>query len=189
MNKGSEYKFLVVILNYPLFSFAFIIINEIQNGLFLMVIDSLWIPNVLKIDSHIQRKICSIGLIKLLTECPQLFETHLDKWISLLDTLIKLFEERPERAEQKEIEEDYFYFSEDGFEIINQNNSNLIYASKSPDSFSEISESQRFFVDSLRKFSFSIPGKVFPAIQKSQSGTQQHIQDYFQLFQIPQPFL
>jgi len=190
LNTGKTFKFIksflvflsIFIVKYSA-SYVFKIINDIQKGLFLMVIDSLWIPNVLKIDSLVQRKICSIGLIKLLTECPQLFESHVDKWIALLDLLIKLFEERPEK--QKEIEEDSFYFSEEGFEVTILTNSNLVYATKSLDPFSEISDPKRFFIDSLLKFSHSFPRKVVPTLQNTVPLTQQRILEYFQIYQIP----
>ncbi|XP_033645162.1 exportin-2-like isoform X2 [Asterias rubens] len=68
-------------------------IEEIQAKMFGMVVEKLYIPEVQKVSGHIERKICAVGITKILTECPAVLEPPLHGyWIPLLQALVHLFE-------------------------------------------------------------------------------------------------
>jgi len=46
-----------------------------------MVLESLWVPNIQKVSGNIERKMCAIAMIKLLTDCPaMLTDTYFPAW-------------------------------------------------------------------------------------------------------------
>ena len=45
--------------------------------MFGMVVEKLYIPEVQKVSGHIERKICAVGITKILTECPAVLEPPL----------------------------------------------------------------------------------------------------------------
>ena len=56
-------------------------IDSIQPRLFNMVLESLWVPNIQKVSGNIERKMCAIAMIKLLTDCPaMLTDTYFPAW-------------------------------------------------------------------------------------------------------------
>ncbi|XP_038057672.1 exportin-2-like [Patiria miniata] len=68
-------------------------IEEIQAKMFGMVLEKLYIPEVQKVSGHLERKICAVGITKILTECPAMFEPALQPhWTNLLQALVHLFE-------------------------------------------------------------------------------------------------
>jgi hypothetical protein len=45
-----------------------------------MILNSLYIPNIGKVNGKIERKICCVAMIKLLTESPELISTYAQFW-------------------------------------------------------------------------------------------------------------
>lgn len=59
-------------------------IDSIQQQLFKMVLESLWLPNIQKVSGNIERKMCAIAMVKLLTDCPQMLtEAYFPSWYVL----------------------------------------------------------------------------------------------------------
>lgn len=48
--------------------------------MFGMVLDSLYISNVAKVNGKIERRICCVAMVKLLTEAPELVEAYVERW-------------------------------------------------------------------------------------------------------------
>ena len=44
--------------------------------MFFMVIEKLYLVEVQKVSGNLERKICAVGLVKILTECPLLLSTN-----------------------------------------------------------------------------------------------------------------
>jgi len=70
------------------------LIEGLQNGMFIMVLEKLFVADLQKVSGNVDRKICAVGVIKIISECQILFsnESYLKIWISLLESLIGLFE-------------------------------------------------------------------------------------------------
>lgn len=68
-------------------------IEGIQSKLFNMVIERLFMVELTNISNDLDRKIVAVGLTKLLTDCPLMFDGDLVQyWPSLLQLLIEFFE-------------------------------------------------------------------------------------------------
>lgn len=69
------------------------LIEGIQNKLFNMVLERLFIPEICHINNDLDRKIVAVGVTKLLTECSlMLTDRFAQYWPSLLQILVELFE-------------------------------------------------------------------------------------------------
>uniref|UniRef100_A0A8C2WKJ5 Exportin-2 n=1 Tax=Cyclopterus lumpus TaxID=8103 RepID=A0A8C2WKJ5_CYCLU len=69
------------------------IFDSIQPKMFGMVLEKIIIPEVQKVSGPVEKKICAVGITKVLTECPALMDTEYTKlWTPLLQALIGLFE-------------------------------------------------------------------------------------------------
>lgn len=69
------------------------VVDSIQPKLFAMLLEKVIIPDVQKVSGSTERKICAIGITKMLTETPgMLADLYINLWIPLLQALISLFE-------------------------------------------------------------------------------------------------
>lgn len=68
------------------------IIDSIQPRMFVMIVERLFISDVQKVSGHIERKICCVGIIRLLCEAEVLIKEFFNLWILLLQALIDLIE-------------------------------------------------------------------------------------------------
>lgn len=65
------------------FLFSFIIVLlfiDSDENMFGMVLDSLYINNVAKVNGKIERRICCVAMVKLLTESPEMVTTYISFW-------------------------------------------------------------------------------------------------------------
>eukprot|EP01126_Amoeba_proteus_P015706 TRINITY_DN1709_c0_g2_i7.p1 TRINITY_DN1709_c0_g2~~TRINITY_DN1709_c0_g2_i7.p1 ORF type:complete len:860 (-),score=137.23 TRINITY_DN1709_c0_g2_i7:303-2882(-) len=127
-------------------------INKLQDGMFSMVLKSLWIPNLPGICGAVERKAALVGSLKLLCEFPPLLsDQNLPLWTDLLHGIIKLLvgaEEEAPTLDYQEAHEDLVYNS--GF-------STLRYASKSVvDYFSNVTDPKYYFVSCLLQFNSDV---------------------------------
>jgi exportin-2 (importin alpha re-exporter) len=67
-------------------------VDAIQPNIFAMILDSLYIPNVGKVNGKIERKICCVAMIKLLTESPELLSTYAAFWPKIMAALLGVIE-------------------------------------------------------------------------------------------------
>ena len=60
----------------------------------MMVLSNLYCAELQKLSGDLEKKICEVGLTKILTESAMLFENenNVKLWANLLDCLIELFE-------------------------------------------------------------------------------------------------
>uniref|UniRef100_A0A6B2KX00 Importin N-terminal domain-containing protein n=1 Tax=Arcella intermedia TaxID=1963864 RepID=A0A6B2KX00_9EUKA len=67
--------------------------STLQANIFLMVLQSLWIPNVESINGRLERKTLAISMVKLLCLSREMIEPpYVDLWPTLFAKLIHLFE-------------------------------------------------------------------------------------------------
>lgn len=66
----------------------------------MMVLSNLYCAELQKLSGDWEKKICEVGLTKILTESTMLFENenNVKLWASLLDCLIELFELPPDTS-------------------------------------------------------------------------------------------
>lgn len=134
------------------------LVDSIQPKLFSMLLEKVLIADVQKVSGSTERKICAIGITKLLTETPEMLSSiYMSLWIPLLQTLISLFE-LPEDSTTPD--EEHFIEVEDtpGYQTTY---SQLVMAgSKDYDPFqSLIPNAKTLLAHSLHKLSSEYPGK------------------------------
>jgi len=152
-------------------------IDAIQPKLFHMMIEKLMIADLQKISGNLERKICAVGVTKILTECPAMFDgDYLPKWTPLLEALIGLFE-LPE--DDSVPEDDHFIDVEDtpGYQTAF---SQLAFASKKDhDPFSDIIDAKEFLAKQIYKLSTKHPGKITSLISQGMNVEAcKHLQTY-----------
>ncbi|CAF0855566.1 unnamed protein product, partial [Didymodactylos carnosus] len=80
------------------------LIDSIQQNMFSMVCERLFIPHLDKVDRE-DKKICAIGMTRLLTEAQAITQgPYMNLWVSLLQSLIRLFEVKHEITQDNETE-------------------------------------------------------------------------------------
>lgn len=155
-------------------------IDSIQPKLFRMVIERLFIPDVQKVSGATERKICAIGMTKLLTETPAMLEApYLALWAQLLQALISLFE-LPE--DDSTPDDEHFIDIEDtpGYQTAF---SQLIFAGvKSHDPYAlDYPNVKAHFAKCLQTLSTQHPGQIQSIISSGLSPeATQYVQAYLQ---------
>uniref|UniRef100_A0A023GFX0 Exportin-2 n=1 Tax=Amblyomma triste TaxID=251400 RepID=A0A023GFX0_AMBTT len=156
-------------------------VDSIQAKMFGMVLERLVITDVQKVTGQLERKICAVGITKLLTEAPALIEgEYAQFWGPLLQALVDLFE-LPE--DDSVPDDEHFVEIEDtpGYQTAY---SQLIFAGKKEqDPFKgAIPDARLHLVQSLQKLSTAYPGRLVPLINSSlQPAANNFLQRYFQM--------
>lgn len=127
------------------------LIDEIQNQMFGMVCQRVFVTDINKVSGDTDRKIVAVGLVKILCDTPAMLQApYIAHWQPLVQALIELFE-LP--VDESNIEGDSFIEIEDtaGYQVAY---SQLNYAtSKKDDPISEIPDAKRFLLEKLRMMS------------------------------------
>ena len=160
------------------------VIENIQPQMFKMVVERLYLQDVQKVSGTTERKICAVGITRLLTETPaMLVEPCVSLWTPLLQALISLFElpeddTTPPDEHFIEIEETPGY--QTAF-------SQLLYAgTKEHDPFeSAIPHAKTHLAQSLHKLSSEHPGWLSRMISGLSGEAAKFLQTYFQSANVP----
>lgn len=155
-------------------------IDGIQAKMFGMVLDRLVIPDVQKVSGNKERKICAVGMIKLLTEVPDLIDgSYAQYWGPLLQALIGVFE----LPEDDEIPEDEHYIEIEDAPGYQTAYSHLVFVGeKEHDPFGgSVQEPRIHLAQSLQRLSVSHPNKLKTVISNSLSqDAMNHLNRYLQ---------
>ncbi|KFM80437.1 Exportin-2, partial [Stegodyphus mimosarum] len=138
------------------------LIDGIQPKMFAMVIERLIIPDLQKVSGQIERKICSVGMVKLLTEVPEIVDgCYSQFWAPLLQALIGLFE----LPEDDSIPDDEHFIEVDETPGYQSAYCQLIFAGKSEHDpiNGAVHDVRLHLAYSLQKLSVAHPGKI-PAL-------------------------
>ena len=161
------------------------LIDSIQPKLFGMVVEKLFILDVQKVGGQLERRICAVGITKLLTETPaMLVEPYVLLWAPLLQTLIKLFE----LPEDNTVPEDEHFVEIEDTPGYQASYSQLMFAgAKEHDPFATYApDTKKHLVQCLHQLSSKHPGKVQSLISSGLSGdVLQYLQAYMQSANIP----
>lgn len=155
-------------------------VESIQPKLFVMVLERLYIPDVQKVSGQTERRICAIGITKILTETPEMLsEPLVSQWSPLLQALISLFE----LPEDDTIPDDEHFIEIDDTPGYQTAFSQLVFAGiRDHDPFSELFPNPKtHLAQSLHRLSSKHPGKLQGMIQSGLSGdATQVLQSYLQ---------
>eukprot|EP01137_Pigoraptor_chileana_P025247 Opistho-2@94433 len=157
-------------------------VDGIQPRLFAMVAQSLYINEVQKVSGSTERKICAVGMTKILTESPFVSQ-YFDLWPLFLAAIVRLFELE---------EDDSGATGEDGFVEIEDTPgyqaafTQLAFASKADkDPFVAIPDAKIFLAQRLAALSQSLPGKLSPLISGLDPAVANFLQRYLLAAGIP----
>lgn len=68
-------------------------VDSLQPRLFLNLLENVWLPTCVKIEDPIDRKVCAVAMVGLLTECPDMLnENYGAVWPKVLAATLSLFE-------------------------------------------------------------------------------------------------
>lgn len=124
------------------------LIDGIQNQMFGMVCQRVFITDVNKVSGEVERKIVSVGMTKILCESQTMMSQYSTYWQGMLQALIELFELPPDESS---IEGDNFVEIEDtaGYQVAY---SQLNFATgKKDDPVSEVADGKRFLIEQLNR--------------------------------------
>jgi len=149
-----------------------------ESSLFARVLDSLWLPNIQKVNGRIERKMAAIAMIKLLTDCPAVlnapyFPGH---WVKLVIAIVAILEGPEDESVSPDLEGETEVDEMQGY---TNAYSQLMQAAKTDqDPFKDI-EPKSFLAVSLYKLCRMYPQR-FPALIDSSLGSNiQILQQYF----------
>uniref|UniRef100_A0A8C4MYC9 Exportin-2 n=1 Tax=Equus asinus TaxID=9793 RepID=A0A8C4MYC9_EQUAS len=177
-------KSFLVFINLYCIKYGALALQEIFDGIqpkmFGMVLEKIIIPEIQKVSGYVEKKICAVGITKLLTECPPMMDTEYTKlWTPLLQSLIGLFE-LPE--DDTIPDEEHFIDIEDtpGYQTAF---SQLAFAGKKEhDPVGQMVNNPKVHLaQSLHKLSTACPGRVPSMVSTSLNAEAlQYLQGYLQ---------
>lgn len=159
-------------------------IETIQPQMFKMVVERLFLKDVQKVSGTTERRICAIGITKLLTETPaMLVEPCAPLWTPLLQALISLFE----LPEDDSIPADEHFIEIEDTPGYQTAFSQLLYAgTKEHDPFElAVPNAKAHLAQCLHKLSSQHPGQVPQMIAGLTGEATQFLQTYFQSANVP----
>ncbi|XP_065062318.1 exportin-2-like [Rhopilema esculentum] len=158
------------------------LIDSIQAGLFGMVVEKIIIQDLQKVTGPTERKICAVGIAKILTEAPSMLTTYVNFWPQLLQALIGLFE----LPEDDSVPDDEHFIEVEETPGYQTAFSELMFAGKKEhDPFHVISEPKEFLAKQLYKLSLTCPGKLGPMISQGlEPNAMQFLQGYLTQAQV-----
>uniref|UniRef100_A0A671U2Y1 Exportin-2 n=1 Tax=Sparus aurata TaxID=8175 RepID=A0A671U2Y1_SPAAU len=156
------------------------IFDSIQPKMFGMVLEKIIIPEVQKVSGPVEKKICAVGITKVLTECPAMMDTEYTKlWTPLLQALIGLFE----LPEDDSIPDDEHFIDIEDTPGYQTAFSQLAFAGKKEhDPIGDaVGNPKILLAQSLHKLSTACPGRVPSMLSTSLNAEAlQYLQGYLQ---------
>jgi len=155
------------------------ILDGIQPNLFAMVVERLIVLEIQRVSGALERKICAVGLTRLICDTPICFTgSYSATWVPLLGALIGLFE-LPE--DESVPEEEHFVEIEDTPSYQSAFAQLVFVGKKERDPVAEIVDPRAYLVQSLHRLSTQHPGRVGPMIASGlPAQAQNYIQQYLQ---------
>uniref|UniRef100_A0A671NVY1 Exportin-2 n=1 Tax=Sinocyclocheilus anshuiensis TaxID=1608454 RepID=A0A671NVY1_9TELE len=177
-------KSFLVFINLYCVKYGAIALQEIFDGIqpkmFGMVVEKIIIPEVQKVSGQVEKKICAVGITKILTECPAMMDTEYTKlWTPLLQALIGLFE----LPEDDSIPDDEHFIDIEDTPGYQTAFSQLAFAGKKEhDPIGDaVNNPKILLAQSLHKLSTACPGRVPSMLSTSlPAEALQFLQGYLQ---------
>jgi exportin-2 (importin alpha re-exporter) len=139
-------------------------LEALQSGMSTMFLRSVWLEHVIRARGAVERKVCVIGLTRLMCES-ELCASQLDLWKDALVVAVKILEEGDDgSAAVKDEDESLLELEQTGYEA---GYSKLYFANVvSLDALAEYPPAKRYLTESVAKLSASRPG-VYSAFAQS----------------------
>lgn len=155
-------------------------IDGIQDQMFGMVLEKLFIAETQKVTGQIERKIVSCGITKLLCESPEMYTGKYAKyWNQLLQALLMFFELPPDEST---FPDDHF-IEVDDTPTYQTSNAKLNFANADKeDPVAGLGEPRQFLVQSLATLGASQPGRLPTLISNTAPQSQTVLQTYLAKF-------
>jgi len=154
------------------------VVDSIQPNLFGMVIQRLIILEVQKVSGLIEKKICAVGMTKLLCETSCLLNGNYSQfWPQILQALIGFFE----LPQDDSIPDDEHFVEIEDTPGYQTAYSQLVFAGrKEHDPVANVTEPKLFLAQSLGKLSVGHPGSVNTLTAQLDPQARQHLNNYLQ---------
>ncbi|KAK6166863.1 hypothetical protein SNE40_023474 [Patella caerulea] len=153
-------------------------IEAIQPKMFSMVVERLYLQDLQKISGSTEKKICAVGVTKILTEAPIMLQgDYITLWPQLLQALIGLFE----LPEDDSVPENEHFIEVDDTPGYQTAYSQLAFAGKkSHDPLGNaVPDAKMYLVQQLDVLAKANPGKIPQMIS---SGVQEEAKNYLQRY-------
>ncbi|KAK4789380.1 hypothetical protein SAY86_020699 [Trapa natans] len=135
--------------------------NAVQAGIFVMILEQIWIPNLKLITGVIELKLTAVASTRILCECPDLLDVAAARhWGKMLDSIVTLLS-RPEEDRVEEEPEVPDIAENVGYTATFVSLQNA--GKKEEDPLKDIRDAKEFLVASLTRISSLFPGR-FPQI-------------------------
>ncbi|XP_055337167.1 exportin-2-like [Paramacrobiotus metropolitanus] len=160
--------------------------DEVQKNIFAMLLDRIMLPEVLKVQRRLTRKLCVVGCVALLTDTAKVLGGPYDGiWKNILETCVKLIELPPEKETIEDLHS--FDLTNDDptsgplpTQATSQNQ--LVFAKKAEkDHVSDVSDVKVFLATKLAALSATRPGMVRAKLQDSIPDVQTFVGAYCQM--------
>jgi exportin-2 (importin alpha re-exporter) len=153
-------------------------IDSIQANMFSMVCERLIVAEVQKVSGSTERKICAVGMTKLLCETPvMLTGQYSNFWIPILQSLVGLFE----LPEDDSIPADEHFIEIEDTPGYQTAYSQLVFAGKREyDPVATVPDAKLNLAQSLHKLSVSSPGLVSPLLGQLNPQAGDYLKKYLQ---------
>ena len=152
------------------------LLDSVQPGLWVFLLQQVWIPNVGKVSGVVPRKACAVALVKLTCECPPLLaEEHGEVWVALMKTALKVTEGGASgegvEAEPKDFEE------LSGFTAYARLQNAHI---KEPDVLAAVPDARAYLAAKLGELCAQAPGQVPARLGMMEEDEQTALQGYLE---------
>lgn len=156
----------------------FELIDNLQPGMSSMVLEKLFVPDLQKVAGNLDRKICAVGVAKILSESPSLLsnEANLKIWASLLESLVCLFE-LPE--DNTVADEDHFINVEENTGYQSSFNQLFSATRKQSDPFNgQVPDAKAYLAKQLSAVSNNVSFSITSLLSQLTIESQKHLQQY-----------
>jgi exportin-2 (importin alpha re-exporter) len=151
------------------------IMDQIQPGIFMMLLNKIWIPNAGKMTGALNRKICAVGMTIMLCKSPgMLVAPYVSLWPAICESVVNMFE-LPAKCSE-DTPEDLIDLSSSGFSA---SFAKLVFApTEEYDPVSTIKSSRLFLATSVNECVQSNPNQFRQLMGQVPSQQQTAVMNY-----------
>ncbi|KAH8279559.1 hypothetical protein KR018_000957 [Drosophila ironensis] len=151
------------------------LIDEIQPGMFGMLLERIFISDISKVIKELERKLVAVGVTKMLTETPEILQPpYATFWPRLLHALIDFFERPPEKLPGLDAND-----ADDGDGGYQVAFAQLTHAQPKPvDYLPEVTDARQYLANAMSKLSQTRTGELPNLLAPLEPDYKQMLQNY-----------
>eukprot|EP00054_Salpingoeca_dolichothecata_P005032 m.32842 g.32842 ORF g.32842 m.32842 type:complete len:972 (-) comp15079_c0_seq1:180-3095(-) len=152
------------------------VVDSLQERLFAMMLNRT-LDDVQRVSSELEKKICAVGMTKMLTETPEMLGPYAEMWTRLLGSLVAIFElDTDETANPEDVS-----LVDDDSSGYKAGFAKLQFSGKHQfDPFPEVDNPRGFLATQLYQCASQNPGTLSAKIQELEPEANQVVQTYLQ---------